>query len=78
MNAEINEKNDTFIDDEFEERYVANVEDNQNTEEDLDDYSNSISIDQEDMISKLEKIEINCISQLSRPRVWFSIILFPY
>lgn len=54
MNAEINEKNDTFIDDEFEERYVANVEDNQNTEEDLDDYSNSISIDQEDMISKLE------------------------
>lgn len=40
-------------------------DDNQNKEEDVDDFSDSISIDQEDIISKLEKLEINYIKILN-------------
>ena len=38
---------------------------NQNKEEDVDDFSDSISIYQEDIISKLEKLEINYIKILN-------------
>ena len=42
-----------------------NDDGNQNKEEDVDDFSDSISIDQEDIISKLEKLEINYIKILN-------------
>ena len=38
---------------------------NQNKKKDVDDFSDSISIYQEDIISKLEKLEINYIKILN-------------
>ena len=61
----ISENNEIIIDDDTKKKAHMNEDDNQIEEEDLNDFSDSISIDQEDIISKFEKFEISSIYFLS-------------